>query len=122
MVESIGVGPSSNCFLFSVFSSTFLFAEPPKITVFPGTAEVIKGLNLTLFCNATGDPGPWLKWTKHGDLSVLSQAASYTLSSIERPGFPNDTISYTCTASNGYGEPIFKTATSTVKVICEYFN
>ena len=92
-----------------------------EVTVSPQAPHVLKGTNVTLFCNAAGDPKPSLKWTKDNDPSVLSESANLTLSTVDRPGNPNDTTQYQCTASNGYGDPMFKTDTATVTVICEYY-
>ena len=99
----------------------FFSVVPTEVTVSPRSPEVLKGKNVTLFCDATGVPKPLLKWTKDDDPSVLSEYARLTLSSVDSPGNPSDTTQYHCTASNGYGDPMFKTDTATVTVICEYY-
>ena len=76
---------------------------------------------MTLICDATGVPKPSLKWTKNDDQAVLSESASLTLSNVDRPGNPSDTVKYHCTATNGFGDPMFKAATSIVTVTCEYY-
>ena len=76
---------------------------------------------MTLFCDATGVPKPSLKWTKDDSSTVLSESANLTLYTADRPGNPNETVKYRCTATNGYGDHLFKTDTSTVTVICEYY-
>ena len=100
----------------------FLFSVvPTEVTVSPQAPQVVKGKNVTLFCDATGVPNPSLKWTKDDDPTVLSESARLTLSNVDRPGNLSDTTQYLCTASNGYGDPMFKTDTATVTVICEYY-
>ena len=99
----------------------FFSVVPTEVTVSPRSPEVLKGKNVTLFCDATGVPKSLLKWTKDDDPSVLSEYARLTLSSVDRPGNPSDTTQYHCTASNGYGNPMFKTDTASVTVICEYY-
>ena len=94
---------------------------PPEVTVSPQSSQVVEGTNVTLFCNAAGDPKPSLKRTKDDDPSVLSDSENYTLYNVDRPGNSIDTTQYHCTASNGYGDPMFKTDTATVTVICEYY-
>ena len=99
----------------------FSVLVPTEVTVSPKSPQVVKGTNVTLLCNAAGDPKPSLKWTKDDNSTVLSESAHLTLSTVDRPGNPSDTTQYHCTASNGYGDPMFKTDTATVTVICEYY-
>ena len=91
------------------------------VTVSPKSPQVVKGTNVTLFCNAAGDPKPSLKWTKNDNSTVLSDSSSLPLPNVDRPGNPSDTTQYHCTASNGYGDPMFKEDTATVAVICKYY-
>ena len=100
----------------------FLFIVPTEVTVSPQSLQVVKGSSVTLFCNATGVPQPSVKWTKNDNSTVLSESSSLTLPNVDRPGNPSDTTQYHCTASNGYGNPMFKTDTATVTVICEYYS
>ena len=99
--------------------ANFFSIVPPVVTVSPESPHVLKGANVTLFCNATGDPKSSLKWTKDDNSTVLSESANLPLSTVDRPGNSNDTTQYHCTASNGYGDPVFKTDTATVTVICK---
>ena len=101
--------------------SLIFFIVPPEVTVSPQAPQVVEGKNVTLFCDATGVPKPSLKWTKDDSSTVLSESARLTLFSVDRPGNPSDPTQYHCTASNGYGDPMFKTDTATVTVICEYY-
>ena len=100
----------------------FFFIVPTEVAVSPKSTQVIKGSSVTLFCNATGDPKPSLKWTKNNKPTVLFESSNLTLPNVDRPGNPSDTTQYHCTASNGYGDPMFKTDTATVTVICEYYS
>ena len=43
----------------------------------------LEGSNLTLFCNATGNPQPDITWTK-GDSSVLSSTETLYLMNLRR--------------------------------------
>ena len=104
-----------------MFPDFFFSVVPPEVTVSPQSPQVVKGKNVILFCDATGVPKPSLKWTKDDNSTVLSESANLTLSTVERPGNPNDTTQYHCTATNGYGDPMCKTDTATVTVICEYY-
>ena len=74
---------------------------------------------MALVCYTTGIPPPSIEWTKVGDSTVLSSASVLTLYNIKRPGTPNETVLYNCTAKNGYG---YASAVVTVRVQCEYLN
>ena len=104
-----------------MFPDFFFSVVPPEVTVSPQSPQVVKGKNVILFCDATGVPKPSLKWTKDDSSIVLSESPNLTFPNVDRPGNPSDTTQYHCTASNGYGDPMFKTDTATVTVICEYY-
>ena len=108
---------AANLWLF--LAELFPCIVPTEVTVYPQSPQVVKGSSVTLFCNATGVPKPSLKWTENDNSTVLSKSSSLTLPNVDRPGNPSDTTQYHCTASNGYGDPMFKTDTATVTVICE---
>ena len=100
---------------------SFFPVVPTEVTVSPQSPQIVEGTNVTLFCDATGVPKPSLKWTKDDNSTVLSESANLTLSTVDRPGNPNETVKYHCTATNGYGDPLVKTGVSTVTVICECY-
>ena len=75
---------------------------------------------MTLICNTTGTPPPSIEWTKAGDSTVLCDASVLNLYNIKRPGTPNETVQYRCTAKNGYGDQA--STVVTVHVYCEYLN
>ena len=83
----------------------------------PVPVPVLEGKNVTLICNATGTPPLSIKWTKGNDSTVLSSTSALTLYNVSRPGTPNETVQYRCTA-NGYGDPA--SAVVTVQVYCKY--
>lgn len=75
---------------------------PPSITNAPiERVHVEAGKDLTLTCNASGDPQPNITWTKDGVPMSLSSNAfhQFRLTDVQS----EDSGSYKCTASNGYG-------------------
>ena len=84
----------------------------------PSSKVVVEGENVTLHCNATGNPAPNITWTKDGSSTVLYQGETYSIVNIQRQA----TGDYTCTAWNGVGGKA--NVTATVNVHCEflYFN
>ena len=44
----------------------FLFIDPPTIIAHPQGATKTEGDNVTLSCNADGNPLPMISWTKDG--------------------------------------------------------
>ena len=95
----------------------FLHVEPPTVSLPSYHVPAVKGKNVTLICNTTGTPPISIEWTKVGNSTVLSNASALTLYNVKRPGTPNDTVQYRCTASNGYGDP--GSAVVTVQVYCK---
>ena len=76
----------------------------------PSSKVVVEGENVTLRCNATGNPAPNITWTKDGSPTVLYQGETYSIVNIQRQAAGD----YTCTAWNGVGEKTNATATVTV--------
>ena len=70
----------------------------------------MEGQNVTLHCNATGNPAPNITWTKDGNAVVLYQGETYTIYNIQREAAGG----YTCTAWNGVDEQTNTTASITV--------
>ena len=74
---------------------------------------VTEGSNVTLHCNATGNPTPNITWRRNGISTVLHQGQSYVVDSINRKQAGN----YICSAWNGIGNK--KNATIIVTVHCK---
>ena len=79
-----------------------------------GNLVVLEGNNLSLQCNATGNPTPNITWTKDGSSTVLYQGETYSIVDIQRQAAGD----YKCTAWNGLGEQT--NATTTVDVHCKF--
>ena len=74
---------------------------------------VVEGENVTLYCNATGNPTPNITWTKDRSPTALHQGETYSISTIQRQAAGD----YRCTAWNGVGE--HTNITATVAVHCK---
>lgn len=71
------------------------------------------GSNVTLSCNASGDPLPDITWTKDGVRTAQYNASGHWLYLVNVQ--KEDFGSYKCIADNGYG-----IATSFAVVMCKY--
>ena len=83
------------------------------------TSRVDAGQNLTLMCNASGDPRPNITWTREGatQANQLVNATGYRLYLVNvQKGHVG---SYRCTASNGYGTV---SSLALVNVRCKYLS
>ena len=87
---------------------------PPVIVTAPSDHEVLEGSNLTLLCNATGNPQPDITWAKEGYSSVLSTSETLYLTNLRRED--NGAV-YSCIANNSLG---FDTLNASITVLCEY--
>jgi len=74
---------------------------------------VNEGSNVTLHCNATGNPTPKIIWRRNGISTVLHQGQNYIMNSINR----NQAGNYICSAWNGIGNK--ENTTITVTVHCK---
>ena len=83
------------------------------IDVSPSDVTIVEGDNVTLHCNATGNPAPNVTWTKDGNLTVLYHGETYRIANIQREGAGD----YTCKAWNEVGEP--SNATAAVTIHCK---
>ena len=81
------------------------------------TSRVDAGQNLTLMCNASGDPRPNITWTREGatQANQLVNSTGYRLylSNVQR----EHVGSYRCTARNGYG---IASSLALVNLRCKY--
>ena len=85
--------------------------------VYPVTAVVLEGSNITLHCNVSGIPDPVIAWTRIGNAVTVANTSLLTVVNVRRPGTPENIIQYQCTASNGVESPA--TATINVTVHCK---
>ena len=84
------------------------------INISPANQVVRENSNVTLFCNATGNPTPNITWTKDDSPAILHRGETYNIDNIRRQVAGD----YTCTAWNGVGGKA--NATVTVSVHCEF--
>ena len=70
----------------------------------------MEGNNVTLHCNATGNPALNIAWTKDGSSTVLYQGETYSIVNIRRQAAGD----YTCTALNVVGDKANATVNVTV--------
>ena len=91
--------------------SIFCSIVPVQVIVLPQNVKVNKTNSISLSCDASGFPAPSITWTKSGQ--TLSNTAQLYISSSDK----SDAGEYTCTASNGVGQP--KTAKAYVIVQCK---
>ncbi|CAH1248239.1 HMCN2 [Branchiostoma lanceolatum] len=84
---------------------------PTSTAVVPASVEEKEGDPLTLTCTSDGNPAPTFIWNKQGGSVGLPAGHVVQIQSLSR----EDAGTYTCTASNGIGNP--QAATSTVNVL-----
>ena len=102
------------------FADCFIITDQPEITAHPGSVEKTEGDNLTLSCNATGNPVPTISWTRDGspvDSSKISFSANKTQLTITHVN-RTDSGEYRCVASNSLGNATSNAATLDVQ--CKY--
>ena len=100
----------------------FLIIVAPQIATQPQGGPVIEGHNVTLFCNASGNPVPTITWTRNGSVLTSSvprirfeeESKELTITSINRA----DSGEYRCVANNSEGNVTSDAATLDVQ--CEY--
>ena len=101
------------CSFYGLYILYSLYSDPSVIEYSSVNQIIVEGDNVTLHCNATGNPAPNITWTKDGSPTVLYQEETYNIVNIQRQAAGD----YTCTAWNGVGEKT--NATATVTVHCE---
>ena len=100
----------------------FLFIVAPLITTQPQGGPVTEGDNVTLSCNASGNPLPAISWTRDGSLvSSGDQRISFearnrrlTITNVSRV----DSGEYRCVADNSEGNDTSNA--TTLDVQCKY--
>ena len=93
--------------MFFFFKFCFFIIVAPLITTQPQGGSVTEGDNVTLSCNASGNPVPEISWTRDGSLvSSGDQRISFeagniqlTITNVSRA----DTGEYRCVADNSEG-------------------
>ena len=91
----------------------------PVITTQPQDGPVTEGDNVTLSCNASGDPLSTITWTRNGSvlnssvprISLGAESRELTITNISR----TDSGEYRCVANNSEGTNISQPATLDVK-------
>ena len=102
----------------------FPFSDKPAFTIYPRSQTVREGDNVTLFCNATGNPEPHISWTidgltmnitVHPRISLSSNNKQLTVKNVSRTDVSHE---FRCQANNSV-ETITSDAAS-LTVQCEY--
>ena len=104
------------------FLFCFLILVAPLITTQPQGGPVTDSDNVTLFCNASGNPVPTISWTRNGSVltsSVLrisfgAESRELTITIVNR----TDRGEYRCAANNSVG--IVTSNAATLDVQCKY--
>ena len=95
------------------FNRLFMyFSGAPKITYAPNNMSVAKGLNASFTCKASGYPQPSFHWEKKGKQLITKGSLRYEVLSIphgsvlriEAVKKRKDSHTFTCVATNEYGE------------------
>ena len=108
--------------VFEMFVFLFIVRVAPQITTQPQVGSVIEGDNVTLSCNASGNPVPTISWTRDrslvssGDQRISFEAGNrqLTITNVNR----TDSGEYLCVADNSEGNDTSNAITLDVK--CKY--
>ena len=118
MTEELVILASKNTMDF------FPYSDKPAFTTYPQNQTVREGDNVTLFCNATGNPEPSISWTidgltvnitVHPRISFTSDNKQLKVKNVNRTDSHHK---YRCLANNSV-ETITSDAAS-LNVQCEY--
>ena len=99
------------------------FTEKPSITVQPRGVTIREGEDITLSCNASGNPAPTISWTRNGSPLDTSNNSRISFSVNNKQltitnGSRTDRGEYRCVAKNRVGNATSNA--STVNVQCKY--
>ena len=72
----------------------FFIIDAPSLTLKPDDKNATEGDRVTLYCNATGNPPPEIKWTKDGTFLGIGDTLSFVTAR-------NQSGQYWCSADNG---------------------
>ena len=103
-------------FIISLLEYDFFLLVPPKFfdNVSAAKLSVKEGLDLNLYCGASGKPAPnitWIRVFENGSASqVLHMGATWNIVNISK----TDAGKYRCTANNGVGSSVSHTITVNV--------
>ncbi|KAH9380972.1 hypothetical protein HPB48_021078 [Haemaphysalis longicornis] len=95
-------------------TASLVIYAPPSWLLEPSDQRVARGSNVTIHCKAFGQPAPQTRWIFLGGSTTTRSLNTETdgslhLINIQKP----DQGSYSCTASNGVGNPLEKTISLT---------
>ena len=78
------------------------------------SSSVTEGDNVTFYCNATGNPAPNITWARENLSAIVSFSEKLVIEDIRR----NESGSYFCYASNGFGT---HNTSCNVDVQCKFY-
>ena len=101
----------------------YLFTDLPEITLYPLNVTEAEGYNITLTCNAFGNPEPNVSWTVKGPHMDISNNPRISFSQDKKKMIITNvkrTYSgeYRCMATNNLGDATSHVATLDVQ--CKY--
>ena len=111
----------THCYVVISWADFLIVTDQPEINVHPKAETISEGENLTLVCNATGNPAPTLSWIRDGSpvetsgrISISDDKKQLTITNVSR----TDSGEYRCVANNSLGNETSNVAT--VDVQCKY--
>ena len=105
-----------NCFGFgfsTVKGICFSFPDPPEIVLKPLSQDIVEGNEVSLLCNASGNPQPKITWRRQGNSDVLSSSGTLFLRNLVSE---DDGSVYTCRVENYLGS---RQASVTITMQCK---
>ena len=101
----------------------YLFTDRPEITLYPLNVTEAEGYNVTLTCNAIGNPEPNISWTVKGSrmdtsnnprISFSQDKKKMIITNVTR----TDSGEYRCMATNSLGDATSHVAKLDVQCKC----